>query len=220
MSQTRQGAANGSNRARRLAAQQEAARRRRWGWMGVSAAVVVIVGLVLGLHIAASSSSSQGPGLAGSSSPSAPVVGQVAPNEPFTTLSGATQTVASLRGRPTLLWLMTTWCSSCQAGTQAMSENLAKLEADGVHVVQVENYDDLGQAGPSLTEFGKVLAGSNFTNPDWTFGEASAALTRAYNPEADLDIYYLLNAKGQVTFINSSPASTMAQLLSAAKRLA
>lgn len=198
-----------SNRARRHAAQRQAAKRRRWGWTSAVVVVVVVVGLVIGLHLSSSSTSKV----------AAPAVGQVAPNATFTTLSGKTETVASFRGRPTLLWLMTTWCSSCQASTEAMAQNLAKLKALDVHVVQVENYQDLGQSGPTLHKFGTVLAGVQFTNPDWTFGHASATLTHAYNPQGDLDIYYLLNASGKVTYINSSPASTMPQLLTAAHNL-
>lgn len=201
--------AGSSNRARRQAAQRQAAKRRRWGWISAGVVVVVIVGLVIGLHLSSSPSTKV----------AAPAVGQVAPNATFTTLSGKTETVASLRGRPTLLWLMTTWCSSCQAGTEAMAQNLAKLKVLDVHVVQVENYQDLGQAGPTLHKFATVLAGTQFTNPDWTFGHASATLTHTYNPQGDLDIYYLLNASGKVTYINSEPASTMPQLLAAAQSL-
>jgi thiol-disulfide isomerase/thioredoxin len=198
-----------SNRARRRVAQQQAAKRRRWGWISAAVVVVVVVGLVVGLHFSSSSKK-----LA-----AAPTVGQVAPNATFTTLSGKTETVASLRGQPTLLWLMTTWCSSCQAGTQAVAQNFAKLKVYHVHVVQVENYQDLGQSGPTLHKFGTVLAGADFGNPRWTFGHASAALTHTYNPQGDLDIYYLLNAKGQITYVNSEPASTMPQLLAAAGSL-
>ncbi len=149
-----------------------------------------------------------------------PSVGTTAPNGTFTTLAGKTETVAGLRGKPTLIWFVTTWCSSCQAGTQAMAQDVATLAADGVRVVEVENYADLGQSGPAMSTFAKALAGSAFSSPDWTFGEVSPALTRTYDPKAYLDIYYLVNAKGKITYVNSSPASTMPQLLGAAKALA
>ena len=92
--------------------------------------------------------------------------------------------------------------------------------ADGVRVVEVENYADLGQSGPPMSTFAKALAGSAFSNPDWTFGEASSTLTHTYNPKAYLDLYYLLNANGKIAYVNSSPGSTMPQLLGAAKALA
>jgi thiol-disulfide isomerase/thioredoxin len=203
----RQGTA-GSNRARRQAAQAQARRRRHLG-LGLSSAVVLaLIGVLVGLHVSSTSPAT-----------ALPQVGQEAPNGTFQTLSGRTETVASLRGRPTLLWFVTTWCSSCQAGTQTMAANLPRLATLDVRVVEVENAADLGQSGPSMHRFAMVLAGSASTNPDWTFGTASAALTKAYNPKGYLDIYYLLNQKGQITYINSSPASTMSALLAAAQNL-
>lgn len=204
--------------AAQAAAAQAAARRRRWAWLASSALVVAGVGALIGLHVATSRSSAT-PGTQSAAAPTALAAGHPAPNATFTTLAGKVETVASLAGKPTLLWLMTTWCSSCQASTQTLAANLAKLQAAGVQVVEVENYADLGQSGPSLTAFAKTLAGAEFTNPDWTFGEASAGLTRTYNPQSDLDIYYLINASGQITYVNSSPVSTMPQLLAAARSL-
>jgi thiol-disulfide isomerase/thioredoxin len=206
-----------SARVQRGMAKQAATRRRRWGLIGGGVAVVAIVAAVLGLHAAHDSSASATTTAAGAGLPS---VGSAAPDGTFTTLSGKTETVASLRGKPTLLWLMTTWCSSCQASTHTLAQNLSRLEADGVRVVEVENFDDLGQSGPPLGEFAKVLAGSERTSRDWTFAEASPGLTHTYNPHSYLDIYYLLNAQGQVVYVNSTPASTMPQILAQASKLA
>ena len=193
-------------------------RPRRWGWAVAAAAVVVIVGVVLAVHAASKPGSASGSGASGTAA--LPKVGQQAPNGTFTTVSGKTVSVTSLRGKPTLMWFVSTWCSSCQAGTATMAQNVPKLAADGVRVVEVELYQDLGQSGPSITDFGKTLAGASYTNPDWTWGISSAALTRTYDPDNYLDIYYLLNAKGQITYVNGSPAATMPQLLSEAGKLA
>ena len=216
---TRQRSARPTGAARRRAEAQRHRRKRLL--LGASVTVVVaLLALVIGLHVAnGSSSSSSASGSSGTSGVSLPV-GARAPNGAITTLAGTTESVAGLRGRPTLIWFVTTWCSSCQAGTQAMAQNVATLAADGVRVVEVENYADLGQSGPPMGTFAKTLAGSAFSNPDWTFGEASSSLTHIYNPKAYLDIYYLINAKGKITYVNGSPASTMPQLLSAAKELA
>jgi cytochrome oxidase Cu insertion factor (SCO1/SenC/PrrC family) len=195
-------------------------RRRWWGWAAAAAVVAVIAGVVLGVHAASGPAATSASGGGGSGSAALPKVGQQAPDGTFTTVSGKTVSVASLRGKPTLLWFVSTWCSSCQAGTSTMAQNVAKLAADGVRVEEVELYQDLGQQGPSITDFGKTLAGASYTSPDWTWGTSSAALTRAYDPASYLDIYYLLNAKGQITYVNSSPAATMPQLLAAAGRLA
>lgn len=211
----------GSNRARRRQEMQKAARRRKIGWTSAVTAIVVIAGIVLGLHFANSPTPSSAASKSGANSVGAvPAVGYPAPNGTFTSLAGQQESVTSFQGKPTLLWFVSTWCSSCQAGTRTMAQNLSKLSADGVHVVEIELYKDLGQSGPSMQQFAQSLAGSNFTNPDWTFGVSSFALTHSYDPKGYLDIYYLLNAKGDVYYVNSTPSSTMPQLLQTAGRLA
>ncbi|MDA8076418.1 MAG: redoxin domain-containing protein [Actinomycetota bacterium] len=216
---TRQRSARPTGAARRRAEAQRRRRNRIALWTSV-VGILGLAGVVVGLHLSATSSAGgAAPGSSGTSGVSLPV-GTSAPNGAITTLAGGSETVAGLRGKPTLIWFVTTWCSSCEAGTQAMAQNVATLAADGVRVVEVENYADLGQSGPPMGTFAKTLAGSAFTNPDWTFGEASSALTHTYNPKAYLDIYYLISAKGKITYVNSSPGSTMPELLSAAKALA
>jgi thiol-disulfide isomerase/thioredoxin len=193
-----------------------ARRRRRNRVLGISTSVVVLalVALVIGLHVANGSSASP----KGSGAPTL-ATGTTAPEAVFTTLSGQKETTAELKGKPTLIWFVTTWCSSCQAGTQALARNLDTLSSDGVRVVEIENYHDLGQSGPSMASFARTLAGSYFTNPAWLFGQASNAMTLRYNPQGYLDLYYLLNARGQITYVNSSPGATMSDLLAAAKAL-
>lgn len=199
---------------RRVEAQRH--KRNRWLFGGTLAVIVALAGTLIGLHVASGSASATGSSAAAASLP----VGTSAPSAPFSTLAGKTETVAALRGKPTLVWFVTTWCTTCQAGTQTMAQNIATLSSDGVRVIEVENYADLGQSGPSIGTFAKSLAGSEFSNPDWTFGEASSSLTHTYNPKPYLDIYYLINAKGKITYVNNSPSSTMPQLLSAVKALA
>jgi len=148
-----------------------------------------------------------------------PAAGSAAPGGSFTTVSGRTETIASLRGHKSLLWFVATWCPSCQAGTHAMAAGLARLRAAGVQVAEVEDYADLGQPGPAIAAFGRQLAGAAYHDPGWTFGTASQALTRAYNPLGYLDIYYLLGPSGRVAYLNSGPASTMSQLLAHAGKL-
>lgn len=192
---------------------EAAKRRRRWGFGGAGVAIVAVAGVVLGLHVANRSSQT-------ATTPAVvPAVGDSAPGGTFTTLAGQTVNVASLGGQPTLLWFVTTWCSSCQAGTQLLAANIAKLQADGVRVDEVELYQDLGQSGPSIGSFANALAGAEYGNPNWTFGVSSAPLTRTYDPQSNLEIYYLLNGKGQVTYVNTPLVSTMPQLLAAAKNL-
>ena len=216
---TRQRPARPTGAARRRA-QVKREKRNKVVLRTTMAVVLALLALVVVLHLTSRRSSSAAGNGPTSATGAGLSVGTTAPNGTFTTLAGKTETVAALRGKPTLLWLVTTWCSSCEAGTQAMAQNVATLAADGVRVVEVENYGDLGQSGPTMASFAKTLAGGAYSNPDWTFAVASSAFTRAYNPNAYLDIYYLINAQGKITYVNSSPASTMAQLLGAAKALA
>lgn len=214
MSQAHTARPAGSSRARRQAAQAAARRRRRWGFGSAGVAILAVAGVILGLHYA-NRPAQTAPTTTGAT----PAVGHPAPNGTFTTLAGKTTSIASLRGTPTLVWFVTTWCSSCQAGTKLLAQNIAKLRADGVRVEEVELYADLGQSGPPMAQFAKVLAGAQYANPDWTFGVSSAALTRTYDPQSDLEVYYLLNAKGQVSDVNAPLVSTMPQLLQAAGKL-
>jgi len=147
--------------------------------------------------------------------PSLPAVGGMAPDGTFTTISGSTVSVASLRGEPTVLWFVTTWCPSCQVSTSALAQSLPIFRAHHVHLVEVELYDDLGTTGPSIGSFAASYAGSAFPSPDWTWGVASLGLSERYDPQAYLDIYYLIDANGRVRFIDSTPVQTMPQLLDA-----
>jgi thiol-disulfide isomerase/thioredoxin len=159
----------------------------------------------------------------GGSGPPAPARSSnaLAPDGSFTTTTaGATGTVAALRGRPTLLWFVTTWCSSCRAGTQAMSAQIPTLAAHDVRVLELELSGDLGQRGPAISDFARRLAGARDHNPDWTFGTASPTLAHTYGPDGYLDFYHLINAGGHITYANSSPAAPMGQLLAAAAKSA
>ncbi len=63
-----------------------------------------------------------------------------------------------------------------------------------------------------MTGFARQLAGAAYHAPDRTFGTASQALTRCYNPQGYLDVYFLLDSAGRVAYIGSASASTMSQL--------
>lgn len=200
------------NRARQ-AARASRARRRRTGWIITLALIVAVTGTILGLHLAA------GPSSSGSTASPVAVTGKPAPDGEFTNVAGQQISIASLRGHPTLLWFVATWCPSCQTGAQAMAQNINRFKAAGVNVVTLELYQDLGQSGPSIDKFGSTLAGPDYNTPTWQFGTATAALTRSYDPKAYLDIYYLLDRTGTITYINGSPGATMNELLAHASSL-
>ncbi len=100
-----------------------------------------------------------------------------------------------------------------------MAQNIHALASDGVRVVELEVANDFGQSGPDILSFGKQMAGPSFSDSDWSWGTASAKLTSTYDPQSDLDIYYLINSSGHIVYANSSPASTMAQLLQEASTM-
>ncbi|MCL5048004.1 MAG: TlpA family protein disulfide reductase [Firmicutes bacterium] len=203
---------SGRNSKRRT---RQARKRRRLLVPIITVIIVVIFGTVLGLHLSSTATQSNSNTKMGSTK----AVGLRAPAGILTTISGRQLNVASLRGKPTLLWFVSTWCSSCQAGTQTMAQNISRLQADGVRVVEVELYQDLGQSGPSITSFGKQLAGAHYGDPDWIFATSSFVLTRTYDPASYLDIYYLINAKGKIVYVNGSPSATMPDILREASTL-
>jgi thiol-disulfide isomerase/thioredoxin len=180
---------------------------RRWiGRAAIALAVVAAAAIVI---IATAARSTKAPSASG----------QAAPDGSFTTTTGQTETISALRGQPTLVWFVATWCSSCQAGTTAMAQQIPKFAAYHVRVVELELADDLGQSGPPITVFGQQLAGSAYNNPDWIWGIASPKLTQTYDPNGYLDIYYLFDAQGRVVYVNSSPGATMGPLLAAAAKV-
>jgi hypothetical protein len=188
------------------------ARRVRWTVAGAAgaalAAVIAVIAVVAGGRGAGTAG-----GTTGSAGASLPAAGSLAPAGTFTTVSGQARAISSLRGHPALVWLVATWCPSCQAGTHALTADLAALRARGIRVVELEDYADLGQPGPGISALGRQYAGADYRSPDWSFGTASQALTRAYNPQGYLDIYFLLDASGRIRYVNSGPAATITQLL-------
>jgi hypothetical protein len=124
-----------------------------------------------------------------------------------------------MRGQPVLVWLVTTFCDSCAAGTQAMTQKIDEFAQHHVKVVELELADNLGGGGPDIATFGRRVAGKSFTHSAWLWGTAFQQLTSTYDPKSLLDVYYLLDARGRVIYINSSPEATMDALLARVTRL-
>jgi hypothetical protein len=146
----------------------------------------------------------------------------LAPSGTFTTLAGKDMTVAALRGKPTLLWFLVAGCSSCVASAPAIAKYLPSLEADGVHVVSLDLYGDLPSTAGGrmdLSAFAANNAGPAWSSPGWTWGMASKALSVAYDPAGNPDVYVLIGPGGHLRYHNSVPVSTMPQLLAAAGAL-
>src|SRR5262249_36848592 len=142
-------------------------RRARRLWWTAAGAALVAGGVAVVIAVTAGGSHT-GAGSGPAAGGTLPAVGSAAPGGGFTTVSGRAETIASLRGHKALLWFVATWCPSCQAGTQAMAGQAARLRVAGVQVVEVEDYADLGQPGPAMTSFARQLAGAAYHDPGWT----------------------------------------------------
>ncbi len=157
------------------------------------------------------------------SDPTAPA--PVAPDGTYTTPSGATATIASLRGTPTMVWFVAGGCASCAASIPAVATHFRQLARSRLRVVTLGLYGDFppGQAGVAqLLSFGKSAAGSagaSITQPGWLWGMASKSLSLAYDPSGTPDQYVLIGPRGHIRYRNSVPDSTMPQLLAATARL-
>jgi thiol-disulfide isomerase/thioredoxin len=167
--------------------------------------------LLLGLLIAAR---------AGGLGTAAEVVrlGAVAPDLTFTTPDGRSHRLSEFRGRPVLLWLVATWCPSCQAGTAAVARHLPELAKAGMTVIQLRLYDNLGYPGPSMAEFIRAAAGPVRPSPAWVWGDASQAASYLYDPRGYPDIYFLIDRHGVLRAVNGAPNVTMDEILAFARR--
>ncbi len=156
-------------------------------------------------------------GAAGGPAPAAAAVGGTAPGGTFTTLDGATLDVASLRGKPTVLWFVAAGCSSCTASIPAVADHLQQLHNAGVQVAVIDLYGDLGsgtQGTQDLRNLGTSLVGARLTDPAWTWGTSSKDLSFSYDASGQPDVYYVLDRTGKITYTDGVPVSTMDQLLS------
>lgn len=188
--------------------------RRRVLLAAVAAlAVALAAGVLVAHHRSTTTASSpRGEGV------TVATVGAAAPNGTFTTANGTRETIASLRGHTTLVWLVAGGCASCAASIPAVAQHLTQLQDKGVQVLTLGLYGafEPGERGAAqLTAFGREAAGANVTRSGWTWAMPSEALSIAYDPSGIPDEYFLVNPDGTITYQNSVPVSTMAQLLAA-----
>jgi len=198
---------------------------RRW------AVVAGVLALSLGLGtfaLVGTRSSSTSPKTSGerqaAATEDAPDPATPAPNGTFVTASGATATVASLRGAPTMMWFVAGGCASCAASIPVVvAAHFHDLRATGLRVLTLGLYGDFaaGDKGVAqLLAFGHEAAfGEPIARPGWQWGMASKSLSLAYDPAGIPDLYVLIGPTGHIRYRNSVPGSTMKELLAAAKRL-
>ncbi len=136
-------------------------------------------------------------------------VGDKAPNGNFTLLNGSTVNVNNYKGKTILIWLMTTWCSSCAQSTATIANNMTFFKDHKVKVFEIENYKDLGQNGMAIGPFIYYYAHNSSGANEIVGGISSKNLTFTYNPKGYLDIYYLIAPNGTIYYINGSPVVTI-----------
>ena len=144
-------------------------------------------------------------------------IGAPAPDVTFTTIDGRERRLAQFHGRPVMLWLFATWCPSCQAGAAAIAEHLTEMEQAGLQIIQLKLYNDLGYPGPSIQDFARAYTPPGRSSPTWLWGDASEALSYAYDPKGYPDIYFLIDREGIVREISGGPNTAIAQILSFAR---
>lgn len=204
----------------------------RHGFAKVAAAVAVFAAAVFGTHLlgthlrasrsAATATSSAASPAAAPSVAASGTRAPLAPNGTFTTPNGATGTIASFRGKPTMVWFVAGGCASCAASIPAVAAHLGEITGHGVQVLTLGLYGDFpnGKGGVAqLLSFGQATAGSTVVRPGWHWGMASKALSMAYDPSGTPDQYVLVGPGGHIRYRNSVPDSTMTQLLAAATAL-
>ena len=194
--------------------------RRRWG---LAAAALVLAAGLGAYALAGTGSGATNPTAQPGASQHRPVPATLAPNGTYTTPSGRTATIASLRGRPTMVWFVAAGCASCAASIPAVASHLDQLTGAGFRVLTLGLYGDFssGKTGVAqLLSFGRSATfGASIERPGWEWGMASKSLSLAYDPSGIPDLYVLIGPTGRIRYHNSVPDSTMGELLAAAKRL-
>ncbi len=66
----------------------------------------------------------------------------------FTNIQGKSISLSNYRGKKLMVYLLATWCSSCQASLQTLLSNANTLQKDGLNIVTLETYGDAGYSGP------------------------------------------------------------------------
>jgi thiol-disulfide isomerase/thioredoxin len=181
---------------------QRKRRKRNRAIVGALVAAATIIALVsIYVHFSQISLS----GVANSDSPAFT-------NFQVTLVNGTSLSLSELRGHPFILWFVTTWCSSCIESQQLLaSQYYSALRAHGIIIVEVENYNDFGEQGPTLTQFAHQYGGLD--QPGWLIGSAPEWVTQKYNPSEYLDIFYLVNADQRIVGENQGLGAYLGSIL-------
>lgn len=144
-------------------------------------------------------------------------VGVTAPLKSFYFVNGTKGTLADFSGKTVLLYLVTTWCSTCAQGTSALGSNMSFFKSKNVSIVEVETYKDFNYSGEPIYQFTKQYAGNSSSYMVDAYSGYN--LTATYDPKGYLDIYYLISPSGKIAYVNGEPSVTMDDLKAAINNL-
>lgn len=172
-------------------------------WIGILAIIAVIIVA----YILISSSF-------GSSSPKIGTqVGNLAPDIKLFFTNGQVANLSNFRGQNVLLWFVATWCSSCQIGAQILlSQYYEYLHQKGYVIIVVDLYDNLGQPGPSIEQFAQQYGGG-LGKPGWYYATSTLDATLTYDPKGYLDIFYIINKSGIITYVGYNLPATLPNII-------
>lgn len=133
-------------------------------------------------------------------------VGKSAPQFAYHLIDGKALYPKQLRGHKYILWVMGTWCPSCQAGSQVVAEHIAELQRKHVALVEMEAYENLGANGPSLASV-KNSIGKAADAPNWYWGILNEEQTVTIDPKSAMDVFYLVDEHGHVVAQGMAPGA-------------
>ncbi|MCL4355180.1 MAG: redoxin family protein [Nitrososphaerota archaeon] len=147
-------------------------------------------------------------------------MGDKAPDMPIYLTNGTSTSLSSFQGGAVLVWMVATWCPGCQETAPVIaSQYYSQLRSAGVTLLTVEDFNDLGYSGPTMTQFASQYAGGAGSHPGWLFADTSQSATYTYNPQADLDIWYLVGPSGKIVTSGFNLGTTIQSAITAADNL-
>ena len=108
-----------------------------------------------------------------------------------------------------MLWFLSTWCSTCIQALKALEEKRLQLEASGMQIVVLKNYQNGGYPGPEIHDFFNQYGASLSDTSNWMIGNATAEMGTTYNPRRYPDVYFLIDETGMVVAVEGAPAVTL-----------
>jgi len=122
-------------------------------------------------------------------------VGNIFPDFSVIDIEGASLSLESLKGKPTIVWFTTTWCTPCQIGAKKVAQLQKELGADKLNVLVV--FVDPKELASDLRNWR-----DQFANPDWKLAFNNGLAEKI--GIRYLDSKYLLDSNGVIKNFHTS----------------